>query len=84
MKTVKTIVAAALLAIGAAQVNAASLPGVERNTATFLKALEGGKPIEQMSPEEARAVLVGAQAGAKAKLAAADVSEKPSSSTANR
>lgn len=55
---------------------AASLPGVERNTAAFLKAIEGGKPIETMTPAEARAVLTGAQAGAKVALPPADVSAK--------
>ena len=63
-----------ILAVGAAQ--AAGSPGVERNTQAFLEALAkgGGKPIEALSPTEARAVLVGAQAGAK--LPPADVSEK--------
>jgi len=64
----------AVLAVGTAQ--AAGSPGVERNTQAFLEALAkgGGKPIEALSPTEARAVLVGAQAGAK--LPPADVSEK--------
>ncbi|RZA33763.1 MAG: alpha/beta hydrolase [Lysobacteraceae bacterium] len=76
MNTAKTLLAAALLAATASYASAASLPGVERQTAGFLKAIEGGKPIEKMNPQEARAVLVGAQAGAKAKLAPAEVSEK--------
>jgi acetyl esterase/lipase len=76
MNTAKTLLATALLALAANGAGAASLPGVERQTAGFLKAIEGGKPIEQMSPQEARAVLVGAQAGAQAKLAPAKVSEK--------
>lgn len=76
MNTAKTLLAAALLAATATYAGAASLPGVERHTAGFLKAIEGGKPIEQMHPQEARAVLAGAQAGAKAKLAPAEVSEK--------
>ncbi|KFI06173.1 alpha/beta hydrolase [Massilia sp. BSC265] len=76
MNTAKTFLAAALLAATATYAGAASLPGVERHTAGFLKAIEGGKPIEQMHPQEARAVLAGAQAGAKAKLAPAEVSEK--------
>ncbi|MBU1439381.1 MAG: alpha/beta hydrolase [Gammaproteobacteria bacterium] len=52
------------------------LPRVEQTTATFLNALAqgGGTPLEQLSPEDARAVLTGAQAGAK--LPAAEVSEK--------
>lgn len=76
MNTAKTLFAAALLAATATYAGAASLPGVEHQTASFLKAIEGGKPIEQMSPQEARAVLVGAQSGGKVKLAPADVSEK--------
>jgi acetyl esterase/lipase len=39
-----------------------------------LKAIEGGKPLESLSPADARQVLVGAQKGAK--LPAADVSSK--------
>lgn len=76
MNTAKTLFAAALLAATATYAGAASLPGVEHQTASFLKAIEGGKPIEQMTPQEARAVLVGAQSGGKVKLAPADVSEK--------
>lgn len=33
---------------------AGSLPGVERDTAKFLQALEGGKPLETMTPADAR------------------------------
>ncbi|MEP7008202.1 MAG: alpha/beta hydrolase [Sphingomonas bacterium] len=55
---------------------ATSLPGVERNTANFLRSLEGGKPLETMTPIEARAALVAAQAGPNVALPAADVSEK--------
>lgn len=76
MNTAKTILATALLAVTATQAMAAALPGVERQTAAFLQAIEGGKPIEQMTPQEARDVLTGAQAGAKVKLAPADVTEK--------
>ncbi len=72
----KSALALTLLAASLSTVHAASLPGVERNTAQFLKAIEGGKPLNQMTPDEARAVLVGAQAGSKVTLAAADVSEK--------
>jgi acetyl esterase/lipase len=61
------------LAVGGAF---AAQAGVETTTAQFLGALEGGQPLETMTPAAARAVLVGAQAGAKAALAPADVSEK--------
>jgi len=52
--------------------------GVEHNTHKFLEALEagGGKPIEQLSPADARNVLAGAQAGVKLTLPEADISEK--------
>ncbi len=71
----KALVLSALtLSLGSAF--GASLPGVERNTAEFLKALEGGKPLETMTVADARAVLVGAQAGAKVALPPAQVSEK--------
>lgn len=80
MNAAKTLIATAVLAVTAitttSAATAAALPGVERQTAGFLQAIEGGKPIEQMTPQEARAVLVGAQAGAKVKLPPADVSEK--------
>ncbi len=75
MKTTVFALAALSLAAASLPTAAASLPGVERNTAAFLKAIEGGKPLEKMAPAEARAVLVNAQAG-KVALAPADVSEK--------
>jgi acetyl esterase len=55
---------------------ATDLYGVETNTAQFLNALAAnkGQPLEMLSPADARAVLTGAQAGAK--LPAAKVSEK--------
>ncbi|EPN16716.1 lipase [Pseudomonas syringae pv. actinidiae ICMP 19070] len=57
---------------------AAGDPAIEHNTQAFLDALNSGtgKPIEQLSPKDARAVLVGAQAGVKLTLPKADVSEK--------
>lgn len=57
-------------------VAANEIPGVETKTEAFLNVLAqgGGKPLEQLSPQDARAVLTGAQAGAT--LPAADVSEK--------
>ena len=70
----KSVIAASALSLLTASAFAASLPGVEPQTAQFLKALEGGKPLESLSPADARQVLVGAQKGAK--LPAADVSSK--------
>src|SRR6516165_3748127 len=57
---------------------AAGSSGVEHNTQAFLNALEAsrGKPLQTLSPADARAVLVGAQAGAKVPLPPAVVSEK--------
>jgi acetyl esterase/lipase len=54
----------------------ADAPQPERHVQEFLKALNGagGKPMEQMSPQDARQVLINAQKGAK--LPAADVTEK--------
>lgn len=74
-KTVSAVLLSTLSLAGSAAL-AAGGPGVEHQTQTFLEALArgGGQPIETLSPEAARAVLVGAQAGAR--LPAADVSEK--------
>jgi acetyl esterase/lipase len=54
---------------------AAGSEGVERNIQKFLEALAagGGKPMEQMTPTEARAVLVGAQSSVPVDLPKADV-----------
>jgi acetyl esterase len=76
MTTMKNALVLSALALSLGTAFGASLPGVEHNTARFLKALEGGKPLETMTVTEARAVLVGAQASAKVALAPAQVSEK--------
>ena len=76
----KRLATAALVSVafasGAAM--AAGNPAVEHTTQAFLDALAagGGKPIETLSPVDARAVLAGAQSGAKVALPPADVSEK--------
>jgi acetyl esterase/lipase len=51
---------------------------VDRRIRAFLNILNsgGGKPLEQLSPLEARAVLAGAQASVPLQLPRADVSEK--------
>ena len=56
--------------------------GVQRKIQVFLQALAagGGKPIEQMSPPEARAVLEGLQSSVKVDLPRADVAERTISS----
>ncbi|AOE84852.1 alpha/beta hydrolase [Pseudomonas sp. TCU-HL1] len=78
MKPISTFVASSLLALSVGQAFAAGSPGVERNTQAFLEALAagGGKPLETLAPKDARAVLVGAQAGVKLELPKAEVSQK--------
>ncbi len=51
---------------------------VDRRIAEFLDGLNsgGGKPMEQLTPEEARAVLVNVQRSVAVPLAPADISEK--------
>ncbi|UVM36324.1 alpha/beta hydrolase [Pseudomonas sp. B21-017] len=75
MKTLTSALAltAATLSLGSAF--AASLPGVEHNTAKFLQSLEGGKTLDSMTPADARAALAAAQAAPQVALPAADVSE---------
>lgn len=76
MSRIRYVVATSLLSLAVGAAMAAGSPGVESKTQGFLEALArgGGKPLESLSPAEARAVLVGAQAGAK--LPPAEVSEK--------
>ncbi len=68
----------AVLALAVNSAFAAGSPGVERNTQGFLNALAagGGKPLEQLSPKEARAVLAGAQAGVKVDVSGIKVADK--------
>lgn len=76
MKTAN-VLAASVLAI-ATQAAFAAAPVAEHNTQAFLDALNkgGGKPMEQMSPQEARQVLIGAQASVKTDLSSVEVSNK--------
>ena len=62
----------------ALSIHSAFAGDVEHNTQAFLDVLNAGtgKPIEQLTPKDARAVLVGAQSGVKLTLPKADVSEK--------
>lgn len=78
MTSLKKIIGLSVLSLAIGNAFAAGSPGVEHNTQKFLEALEagGGKPIEQLSPADARNVLVGAQAGVKLTLPKADVSQK--------
>ncbi|WP_434701004.1 alpha/beta hydrolase [Pseudomonas sp. D1-36] len=76
MSTFSKTLTGALLALSVSNAFADGI--VEHNTQAFLDALNAGtgKPLEQLSPKDARAVLVGAQAGVKLTLPKADVSEK--------
>jgi len=70
--------AASLLACTAQVTLAAGSPGVERQTEGFLNALAagGGKPLEQLSSADARAALVGLQAGTSLQSLKVDITEK--------
>src|SRR5688572_18646378 len=59
-------------------VDYATDPRIDTRTKEFLKALNtsGGKPLETLSPKEARQVLVDAQASAKVDLSGIEESEK--------
>src|SRR5262249_42273505 len=59
-------------------INPAQNPKVEHRIREFLKALNsgGGKPMETMTPAEARKVLVDAQASVHLDLPACDIEEK--------
>src|SRR5689334_12680628 len=52
---------------------------IDHRIREFLKTLNssGGKPLEALSPKEARQVLVGAQQSVKVELAPAEVSTEP-------
>ncbi|WP_432460913.1 alpha/beta hydrolase [Agarivorans sp. QJM3NY_25] len=64
MKLTKSILVMALCASSFGAFAHSGSYGVEPHTQSFLQALEGGQPIETMTPTEARAVLTGAQKGA--------------------
>ena len=78
MNTVGKILAGSLISLSIGNAFAATDSGVEHTTQAFLDALNAGtgKPIEQLSPKDARAVLTGAQASVKLTLPKADVSQK--------
>lgn len=68
----------AVLALAVNSAFAAGSPGVERTTQDFLTTLaaDGGTPLEQMTPKDARAVLVGAQTGVKVDVSGIKVVDK--------
>ncbi|WP_371366297.1 alpha/beta hydrolase [Pseudomonas sp. QL9] len=78
MKALSKTLTGGLLALAIGNAFAAGSPGVEHTTQAFLEALEagGGKPLETLSPKDARAVLTGAQASVKVDLSGTSVSEK--------
>ncbi|WEK37196.1 MAG: alpha/beta hydrolase [Candidatus Pseudobacter hemicellulosilyticus] len=59
-------------------VDAAQDPAIEKETKAFLNALNssGGKPMEQMQPDEARIVLEGAQQSALVDTSGVDITDK--------
>jgi acetyl esterase len=75
-----TLLAATLLSttLSAQVSNPATDSHIESNTKAFLNVLNAGsgKPMEQMTPLEARAVLTGAQASVKVDLSGITVSRK--------
>jgi acetyl esterase/lipase len=78
MNAISKTLATTALVVASSVASAAGSPGVEHQTQAFLNALAaaGGRPLETLSPAEARAVLVSAQAGAKVTLPPAEVSER--------
>lgn len=78
MKATAKILSASILAIAVNAAMAAGSEGVEHTTQAFLEAIEkgGGKPLEQLAPAEARAVLVGLQASVKQDLPKVDIANK--------
>lgn len=77
MNTIGKALTGTLLALSITNAFAAT-GEVEHNTQAFLDVLNAGtgKPMEQLTPKDARAVLTGAQAGVKLTLPAAEVSQK--------
>ncbi|RDS88620.1 alpha/beta hydrolase [Pseudomonas fluorescens] len=77
MNTFANVLTGSLLALSVTHAFAAN-GDVEHSTQAFLDALNAGtgKPMEQLTPTQARAVLTGAQAGVKLTLPKADVSQK--------
>lgn len=76
--TSATTAAALGLALGTSALAADTQPVPEHNVQKFLTALNGsgGKPIETMSPKDARQVLIGAQASVPTDLSSVEVSRK--------
>lgn len=80
LKKATTLVAAVALsaAVAAQTIDASQDSHIESNVRAFLKVLNSGsgKPLEQLSPKDARLVLAGAQASLKVDLSGITVTEK--------
>jgi acetyl esterase/lipase len=78
MNSYKKILVAITMALVSQLTLAAGSYGVEHNVQEFLNAVEagGGKPLEQLSPTEARAVLSSVQASPQLNLPKVDISTK--------
>jgi len=79
MKLMKSSLSSVALIASAAAASAnIGSSGVEPTTQLFLQAVHSGpgKPLEQLTTEEARAVLVGAQAGVALTLPPADITHR--------
>ena len=80
LKKVGTILLAIAFSneVAAQAKDASQDPNIDSNVRSFLKILNSGtgKPIEQLSPKEARAVLSGAQSSVKVDMSGIIVSEK--------
>ncbi len=78
MKTICAPLTATFLALSIGTAFAGEIDVPEHQTQAFLKALAagGGKPIEQLNPIDARAVLTGAQNSVKVDMSGVQVSEK--------
>lgn len=76
MKTLTAILVSSVFASAAASAQTTNTPAPTAGVQAFLDVLNAGKgkPMEQMTPQEAREVLIGAQKGVK--LPPAEVSDK--------
>ena len=70
MKTLTAILVSPVFASAAASAQTTNTPTPTAGVQAFLNVLNSGKgkPMEQMTPQEARQVLIGAQQGAKLPL----------------
>ena len=78
MNIVTQALTASLLNLAIGNAFAAGSPGVEHTNLAFLEAIAagGGKPLEQLSQKDARAVLTGAQNSVKVVLSGVVVSDR--------